>query len=542
MVEQTHMTRQIPLNAPHLNGAVPDQPAGVEMRSHAAASLPWCVHQAVCYLRDNLHRAITLENLIHAAETSERTLHRQFRQAIGMTPWAYLRALRLAAARRALSARTDDPITSIAFSVGYTHHSRFACEYRERFGEPPSETRRRARSDEGAAPRVHVPPRQRPVLSILPLHTITIEERQVAHAISEHLAAALSRSGVASVNLVGPAIMHRPVVDRHYSLSGRLTLAGGKMRLTIRLVNDVTGYHVWADSFDGVADELFAMQDRVADGVVAGVCPALISAEIDRLTARPVSTLAAREIAFRALPFALAADVESARHLLEATQEALDADLADTLALSLAALGHAQIAFYLGTTAPAESREQAIRFSQHAAALSDHDALSLTALAGAAAALGRPAEEIERLTIRALAIDPTLGWAWLRMGFVRLGLGQDPSLALADFHRASRLNGPGMPRANILNGLSRVSLAVGSRPNNVSYSLQALAANPRAAWIQVNLICAYHAAGELAAMRRSLGGLRTACPDLTLTLFADCRPWLPAECLEILHDAGLPLN
>jgi hypothetical protein len=49
-----------------------------------------------------------------------------------MTLRAYLR---LAAARRALSARTDDPITSIAFGVGYTHLSRFACEYRERFGE-----------------------------------------------------------------------------------------------------------------------------------------------------------------------------------------------------------------------------------------------------------------------------------------------------------------------------------------------------------------------------------------------------------------------
>jgi hypothetical protein len=105
-----------------------------------------------------------------------------------------------------------------------------------------------------------------------------------------------------------------------------------------------------------------------------------------------------------------------------------------------------------------------------------------------------------------------------------------------------RLNGPGMPRAHILNGLSRVSLAAGSRPNNVSYSLQALAANPRAAWIQVNLICAYHAAGELAAMRRSLRELRAACPDLTVTLFADCRPWLPAQCLDIMHDAGLPLN
>ncbi len=164
--------------------------------------------------------------MIHAAEASERTLHRQFRQAMGVTPWAYLRGLRLAAARRALSAHTDGPITSIAFSVGYTHLSRFAREYRERFGEPPSETRRRARSEEGSAPRIYVPNMQRPVLSILPLHTITIEERQVAHAISEHLAAALSRSRVASVTLVGPAVMHRPVVDRHYSLSGRLTGSG----------------------------------------------------------------------------------------------------------------------------------------------------------------------------------------------------------------------------------------------------------------------------------------------------------------------------
>jgi AraC-like DNA-binding protein/tetratricopeptide (TPR) repeat protein len=483
-----------------------------------------------------------LGDLIRAAGATERTLHRQFRQVLGTTPWAYLRAMRLVAARRALSASTDDPITSIALSVGYTHFSRFACDYRERFGELPSETRRRARLDAGSAPQIYFSRPQRPFLLISAFQTITLEERQVAKAISEHLAAALSRSGVARVSLVTPAVMHRPVADSHYSLSGRLALASGKVRLTVRLVNDMTGYHIWAESFDGIADEPFALQDRVADGVIAGVSPALISAEIDRLAERPASTLAAREIALRALPLALAADVESAQHLVVATQEALDADPADTLSLSLAALGHAQIAFYLGTVAPAERREQAIRLSQSAAALSDHDALSLTALAAAASALGRPVEEIERLTMRALAIDPTLGWAWVRMGYLRLSRVQNPSLALADFHRALRLNGPGMPRAHILNGLSRVSLAAGSRPNNVSYSLQALAANPRAAWIQVNLICAYHAAGELAAMRRSLGELRAACPDLTVTLFSDCRPWLPAQCLGIMHDAGLPLN
>ena len=256
---------------------------------------------------------------IRAAEPANMLLL-QFRQAIDMTPWAYCRALRLAAAT-VLSARTDGQ-SHRSHSVGYPSRP-IRLRVRERFGEPPSENAApRCRGDEDAADPRSV--RERPVLSILP-PADAIEERQVAQAISEHLAAALSRSGVASVNLVGPAIMHRPVVDKHYSLSGRLTLAGGKIRLTIRLVSDVTGYHVWAESFDGVADELFAMQDRMADaGVIAGVCPALISkAEIDRLTARR-SAHSPRGIALRCHVRAGGADVESAT--VEATQEALDAD------------------------------------------------------------------------------------------------------------------------------------------------------------------------------------------------------------------------
>ena len=69
-----------------------------------------------------------------------------------------------------------------------------------------------------------------------------------------------------------------------------------------------------------------------------------------------------------------------------------------------------------------------------------------------------------------------------------------------------------------------------------------MAENPKAAWVQVNLICAYQAAREFEAMRDSLSQLRAACPNLTVSLFADCRPHLPAQCLQILHDAGLPLN
>lgn len=299
---------------------------------------------------------------------------------------------------------------------------------------------------------------------------------------------------------------------------------------------------VWAENFDGPEDNPFSLQDCVARGVVEGIGPALLSAEIDRLLQRPKETLAAREMALRALPLALASDCDSAQRLLTAVGAALDADPADTLALSLAALGHAQIANFLNTTTPARHRERAVQLSRQAAASDGADALSLTALGSASVSLGGPLGETEKLTVRALTMNPTLGWAWARMGFLRLGYGREPAQARADFHRAMRLGGPNMPRTIILNGFSRVALAAGSRGENISFSNQALAENPKAAWVQVNLICAYQAAGELGAMRRSLNELRAACPDLTVGLFAECRPYLPAQCLEIMRVAGMPLN
>jgi adenylate cyclase len=507
------------------------------------STLPSCVHRTVSYLRDNLHQSISLGDLIGAAVAPERTLHRQFRQALGMTPWAYLRILRLAAARRALSSPSDHSITSIALNVGYNHFSRFARDYRKHFGELPSTTRRRAaQATKQPCPPIDLPTRSRPCLWVTPFHANAGHERQLAESIADHLASELSRSGIATVIVHRPSVLHRPIVDQSYSLLGRLTRAANELRLTLRLVNDVTGHHVWAGTFDGEVDAPFALQDRVADAVIAEIAPALTSDEIDRLMHRPIASLAARQIALRSLPLALAADPDSARGLLAATDQALDTDPADTLSLSLAALGHAQIANLLSTTSPAEHRERASQLLRQTAAAHDHDALSLTGLAWAASALGCRAEDVERLTIRALAIDPTLGWAWSRMGFVRLSLGQKPSRALADFRRAARFNGPKMPRTAILNGFSRVALAAGSRPDNIAYSLRALEANPSAAWIQVNLICAYQAAGEWVSMRQSMKQLRAACPDLTVSLFSDCRPYLPAQCLQIMRDAGLPLN
>src|SRR5260370_29518721 len=58
----------------------------------------------------------------------------------------YLRNVRFAKVRDALlRAEPEESVTVIAMACGFTHMSRFALEYRHRFGERPSATLRRER-------------------------------------------------------------------------------------------------------------------------------------------------------------------------------------------------------------------------------------------------------------------------------------------------------------------------------------------------------------------------------------------------------------
>jgi AraC family ethanolamine operon transcriptional activator len=95
-------------------------------------------------LRARIDDPPSLRELCELVKVSERTLHLAFHEGFGMVPKAYLRALRLSAAHRRLRSGKG-PVTEVATDLGLFHFGRFATDYRVMFGEPPSETLRRAR-------------------------------------------------------------------------------------------------------------------------------------------------------------------------------------------------------------------------------------------------------------------------------------------------------------------------------------------------------------------------------------------------------------
>jgi AraC-like DNA-binding protein len=98
------------------------------------------------YLEAHAKNAIDLSDLHDVAGVPLRTLHHQFRRALGITPLQLLRDIRLERVRSdLLRGRAGSSVTAVALEWGFDHLGRFAASYKARYGESPRETLLRSR-------------------------------------------------------------------------------------------------------------------------------------------------------------------------------------------------------------------------------------------------------------------------------------------------------------------------------------------------------------------------------------------------------------
>ena len=90
------------------------------------------------------HRLVTVSELCTALSTSRRALQIGFHEVLGVAPHAYIRAVSLNGVRSQLR-NADSPYATVqdAAAYGFWHMSQFAVDYRQLFGERPSETIKR---------------------------------------------------------------------------------------------------------------------------------------------------------------------------------------------------------------------------------------------------------------------------------------------------------------------------------------------------------------------------------------------------------------
>jgi AraC-like DNA-binding protein len=121
-----------------------ETPRGPEATSRSRT----LARKAEAWLRQNLAEPPTIAALCGALRASERTLHEAFREHLGTTPKAYLKTLRLNAARHDLLAGVPETrVTDVALDWGFLHFGWFSQDYRRLFGETPSQTLQRGHAE-----------------------------------------------------------------------------------------------------------------------------------------------------------------------------------------------------------------------------------------------------------------------------------------------------------------------------------------------------------------------------------------------------------
>ncbi|EQB3342238.1 TPA: AraC family transcriptional regulator [Acinetobacter baumannii] len=108
---------------------------------------PYFVKRTEAYIKEHLHEPLNVEILAEHAGVSVRTLFTGFKNYLGTTPMSYLKELRFEQAHLELMHNENLSVTDVAFKWGFTHLGRFSQEYKRRYGELPSSTRRSGQSE-----------------------------------------------------------------------------------------------------------------------------------------------------------------------------------------------------------------------------------------------------------------------------------------------------------------------------------------------------------------------------------------------------------
>ena len=310
----------------------------------------------------------------------------------------------------------------------------------------------------------------KPSIAVLPFANMSgdPEQEYFADGMVEEIITALSRirwlfviARNSSFTYKGQAIDVKQVgreLGVRYVLEGSVRKGGGRVRITVQLIDALTGTHLWADRFDGTLEDVFDLQDKVAASVAGIIEPTLQAAEIRRSTARPTHDLTAYDLYLQALSFWGSLEKEGNLRALALLNCAIQRDPHYGPALSLAAHCRQALAANDWVDDVEANRREAIDLARQALRFAPDDP---DVLAFAGFTLGVFGEDIAvaiGLVDHALTINPSFARGWQWSGVLRNFAGE-PDIAIEHLERSLRLSprdrtssGPGLGSAYFFSG------------------------------------------------------------------------------------------
>jgi adenylate cyclase len=194
---------------------------------------------------------------------------------------------------------------------------------------------------------------KKPSIAVLPLVNMSGDSEQefFADGLTEDIITELSRfhdllviSRNSTFVYKGKAVKVQEVAREFgvdYVLEGSVRKAGGRIRVTVQLIDAETDRHIWAERYDRDLEDIFAIQDEITRAIVATLQGRVEAATHDRAKRKPTDNMIAYEcvLAAKVLHHRSArADNEQAQQLLDRAL-ALDPNYAHAHAWKACVLG-----------------------------------------------------------------------------------------------------------------------------------------------------------------------------------------------------------
>jgi len=329
-----------------------------------------------------------------------------------------------------------------------------------------------------------------PSIAVLPFADMSPEQdqRYFCEGIAEEILSALTRIEQLHVAARSSSFQYENVggdvrrIGRELGvktvLEGSVRKSGKHLRITAQLIKVSDGYHLWSKTFDQDIEDVFRIQDEIAQSIAQSLLDSMTPAEQSAIKTTSSSDVSAYEFYLRGRHFInrfSKTDIEFARHLF---RQAINVDPDFALAWAGYADCHSLLIMYADPEPG--YRQKAADASKRALELQPELA-EAHASRGLAFLVADEYERAEAEFKRALELNPRLYEGYYYCGRAKFHQG-DIERAAELFEKASEVN-PGEYQASclrvqILRGLGRIEEAKRAAERNVGVLERHLKWNP----------------------------------------------------------------
>ena len=131
-----------------------------------------------------------------------------------------------------------------------------------------------------------------------------------------------------------------------YVLEGSVRKSGNRVRITAQLIDGVTDSHLWAERFDRNLDDIFALQDEIAEAIVKALKLKLLPAEKQAIEQRATTNPEAYKLYLMARQYNATGNSRHRDITVRLCQRAVDIDPGYARAWALLAISQANKRFH----------------------------------------------------------------------------------------------------------------------------------------------------------------------------------------------------